>query len=514
MTEKVRNTEKRTWQGRKTFSAGFLYFIGNMSTKAVAFFTVPVFTRLLTASEYGIVNTYTSWVHIASVVVTLSLYNSFRVAYAEKADGFDSYCASVIRLGGILSALWCLAGTAAALAVPVMRGIWWMVPCCLIQAFGMFCVTALSTSCMLKFRYRKRAVYMTVPNLSCALLAVMLLVMHDGNRLFWRIAAYTSVYAAFAVAALWTTRKEKTDTGYWRYAVSYSMPLVFHGLSLVVLSSSDRIMITHMAGAEESGIYSLAYNIGLAATAAVSSLEGLWVPWFIGKLKRKEIDGINRGTEQLVEAVSVIIICVMLTAPEVLQFMAPQEYWRGKPVIYPVVAASYIMFLYDLAVSVEYQTKNTQMIALNTFLAAVINVVLNLLLIPHFGAVAAAFTTVAAYAFSLAFHYYCARKSCPGIFPAGMYAKYAVFVAATGTAGALACSTRFATARWGIALTVASVYVILRLRTAGGKKKGDTVYALQKTGGPRAGCLDDAAGGNPGGGVRNGCDRIDGSRGG
>ena len=55
---------------------GTLYLIGNIFNKAIAFITIPIFTRLLTTEEYGIVNTYTSWASILMVIVGLSLGNS------------------------------------------------------------------------------------------------------------------------------------------------------------------------------------------------------------------------------------------------------------------------------------------------------------------------------------------------------------------------------------------------------------------------------------------------------
>ena len=459
-----------TGSKKKDVNAGLLYLIGNMSTKAVAFLTVPIFTRLLTAAEYGVVSTYTSWVQIASVIVTLSLYNSFRIAYVEKGKEFGSYCASVLRLGGILSLAWGMA--AVLLSLLVMRDIAWMVPCCIIQAYGTFCVTAMSTRYMLEFRYRKRTAYMVIPNAACALLAVFLLATHEKDRVFWRITAYATVYAVFILFTLWTTRKDRTDTGYWHYAVRYSLPLVFHGLSLVVLSSSDRIMITHFAGAQESGIYSLAYNIGLVSLAVISSVEGVWVPWFIRKLKEEKIEDINCRAKSLIEMVSVIVTGIMLTAPEILQVMAPEKYWGGKPVIYPIVAAAYIMFLYDLAVNVEYQTKKTKMIALNTCMAALANILLNLLFIPRFGAVAAAYTTVAAYLLSWAFHYHCARKSCPGIFPASVYGRSAAAVAAASVAGNFIYGERYAAARWASAAAIGIIYISRRLWAKAAGRRG------------------------------------------
>lgn len=259
-------------KNKREVKASALYLIGNISTKAIAFLTIPVFTRLLTTSEYGIVNTYTSWVNIATVVITLSLYNSFRMALVEKEPDFESYCASAIRLSGILFCISMLLAMLVLVLMPRLRSIGWMILACLVQAFGTFCVTAMSTKYMLQFQYTKRAVYMIV---LCTVVAIMLMYLHTENRYMWRILAYVFVYVLFIVSTLWATRKEKTKKEYWKYAIAYSLPLVFHGLSLVILSSSDRIMITAISGAAESGVYSLVYNLGLISVAVSTSLEGI-----------------------------------------------------------------------------------------------------------------------------------------------------------------------------------------------------------------------------------------------
>ena len=437
--------------------ASFLYLVGNISTKAIAFITIPLFTRLLTPDEYGIVNTYSSWVHIASVLVTLSLYNSFRMAYVENKDDFESYCASVIRLSGLLFIISMVVATVFMLISADVKNIWWMIYCCLIQAYGTFCVTAMSTKYMLQFNYTKRAVYMIIPNAFCAILALLLMYLNTENRIFWRIFAYVLVYIAFICVTLLETRKGRTKREYWKYAITYSLPLVFHGLSLVVLSSSDRIMITSLVGAAQSGIYSLVYNLGLIATAVATSLEGIWLPWFITKLKKEEIYKINDKVTYLIENITVVVIGVMLVSPEILQIMASKTYWVGKPIIFPIVLASYITFLYDLAVNVEYQYKATKVIASNTIMAALINKGLNIVLIPTFGAIAAAYTTVIAYLFSLIFHLIYAKKLVNSIFPIRRYAKYFIIVILVCVASEF--SLDYVVIRWGIAMILGVWYL-------------------------------------------------------
>jgi O-antigen/teichoic acid export membrane protein len=484
---------------KNAVKAGTMYLAGNIVSKAIAFLTIPIFTRLLTTSEYGIVNTYMSWVQIISVIMTLSLFNSFRTAIVEMRDDFDSYCASILRLGGLFTLAWAAAAVIGFTVIPALREVWWMAACCIIQAYGIFCVAVMSTKYMLLFRYRKRTLYMVVPNMSGAILAVSLLMLSRRDRTFLRIAAYVFVYIIFIAISLWVTRKDRTKTEYWGYSVRYSLPLVFHGLSLVVLSSSDRIMITHLSGASESGIYSLVYNLGLIATAVISSLEGIWLPWFIRKLKEGAISEINDKAVYMVENITAVTAVVILIAPELLQVMSSEQYWAGKPVIYPVIASSYIIFLYDMVVNVEHQAKETTAIAVNTAAAAAVNIILNLIFIPYYGAAAAAYTTVTAYLFSMILHTRKAKKSYPGIFPARKYALYFILTAGMTAAGRLTCGIRFAKARWILALILAVSYSYMMVRKERlvalqigiqerPKKGGNSAYAAQTTDSSHTGC--------------------------
>ena len=408
----------------ESVKASGLYLIGNMASKAMAFLTIPIFTRLLTTSEYGIVNTYLAWVQIATIVAELSLHNSFRKAYADYRQDFDAYCASTLRLGGLLFLNSLVMATAAILLLPQLRPMAWLIYCGLLHAFGIFCVTSMSTQYMMQFQYRKRSIYMIVPNVACALLSVLVLLMMTSQRYVGRILVYVFVYVLFAVISYVTTAKHKTNRSYWRYALRYSLPLVFHGLSLVVLSSSDRIMITSLYSVAESGIYSLVYNIGMLTTAVMLSLSGLWVPWFTKRLKENQIAEINHKAVYLVENMTVIVAVFMLVSPEIIKLISTSDYWSGTAIITPIILAAYIMSLYSLAVNVEYQYGATRQIALNSCIAAALNLGLNALFIPKYGAAAAAYTTVAAYTLSLLVHTFFAKKLCRGIFPVRKYLLY------------------------------------------------------------------------------------------
>ena len=92
--------------------------------------------------------------------------------------------------------------------------------------------------------------------------------------------------------------------------------------------------------------------------------------------------------------------------------LAPRarEYWVAKWVIPPVALGTLAQYFYTNYVNVELFYKKTPIIAMSSILAAFVNYVLNLLMIPLFGYIAAAYTTLASYLALMLFHYFAVNR--------------------------------------------------------------------------------------------------------
>lgn len=93
--------------------------------------------------------------------------------------------------------------------------------------------------------------------------------------------------------AVYSKTKPELNLDYLKYGLKIALPLVLHSIALQILSQSDRVMITSLRNAAETGVYSLVYNLSMIATVITTSLDGIWVPWFTGKLKERKIREIN-----------------------------------------------------------------------------------------------------------------------------------------------------------------------------------------------------------------------------
>lgn len=392
--------------------ASTLYFIGNLFDKAMAFITVPIFTRLLTTTEYGLISTYLSWASILTIILTLSLGNSIRTAIYDFADDIDGYISSIFSLsiinGVFISFLLVVVSNISEKLIPPYV----MMTVC-IYAFSNSILSAIQMRYMMEVKYVKRTLLQCIPNLAIVLLSIFLIMSLKNDKYLGRLYAYalvTSIIALTYIIIYFVRGKKFYFKKYWLYALSFSLPLIFHSLSNVILSQADRTMLTTLIGANETGIYSVAYQFGMIPIAITTTLENVWIPWFTEKMNSGNRESINKAAKQYIMIIATICIVIMIVAPEVLRIMTTQEYYSGVYTIPPVVLATFLMFLSSISIDLEYYLKKTKIIATNTLVAAIVNILLNLIFIPHYGSVAAGYTTVTSYAVSFIMHYLYTRK--------------------------------------------------------------------------------------------------------
>ena len=107
----LNNTKRKYREIPKPVKASIWFIISNAIIKGISFFTLPIFSRLLTTDEYGCVSVYQSWVSVISIITTLTIwggvFNVGMVKHNEKKNemisSFQGMSISITFLFGILS---------------------------------------------------------------------------------------------------------------------------------------------------------------------------------------------------------------------------------------------------------------------------------------------------------------------------------------------------------------------------------------------------------------------------
>lgn len=400
VTKNIENNNKNA------LKSAVWYTIASILSRCTAFFTIPIFTRLLSKNEFGQFNNYNSWVQILAIIITLDVHATLISAKYDYEKDFDKYILTAFSLSSISTFIWAIIlnifgdffSTFFSLDI-------YYINCMIVYLIFYSAFSLFQTRARVLFKY-KWNVLLSVSNAFFTALCAVVLVLTMKDRLKGRIlgAIIPTIVIGFGNVIYFVKKGKKIDPSYWKYILKVGLPYIPHALSLVLLASIDRIMITKMCGNEQTALYSLAYNCGLLIMLFVSSLNDAYAPWLGDMLNKNKFEDIRRFSKRYIIVFLVLAIGVMLIIPEVLLVLGGKAYLEAKFVLAPVALSCIYQFFYTMFVNVEQIKKKTGYMALASISAAVINYILNLIFLPRFGYISAAYTTVVGYIWLLGIH--------------------------------------------------------------------------------------------------------------
>lgn len=422
---------------KKALKSGLWYTAANFLMRSIGFITTPIFTRMLTHEEFGMYNNYTSWLTIITIFVTLNLESTFISARFDYDKKFDEYVLSTVALSTLSGTIWLLALNifrSSAESFLNLNSVY--INVMIVYLLFLPVVNLYQARERYYFEYKKSVIVSLVISFGTAAVSI-LLVLTMNNRLLGRIigSAAPTIIVGIIIYTIIIKRGKKIRISYWKYALPICLPYIPHLLSLNILNSMDRVMIMRVCGAEDTALYSLAYNCGTIVTILVSSLNTAFSPWLGEKLNDERYSEIRVFTKKYIVLFVIFAIGIMLISPEILLILGGSSYISAKYVMTPVAMGCIMQFLYIFFVDIEQFKKHTIGMAIASAVAALTNYILNYIFIGLYGYTAAAYTTLAGYLVLLFIHMFIVKK----IGYAFVYSYRFVFGTVIGCAIATIC---------------------------------------------------------------------------
>jgi O-antigen/teichoic acid export membrane protein len=399
----------------KSISQVFIWqTAGRFILQGISFFTAPVFTRLLTPSDYGQVAVYGAWVSLSALFIGLQTHGSIanaKIKYND--DKMDAYLSSVMTLSVISFIIILSGGIIANKFLSEILGLRSdLVVLLIIQSFASFGI-AFYTAKLIQYKQAEHSTVLSLlVSISSTVLAIIFLLSASENRYVVKIYANaipTIIIGVVIVCLVFFKGRKAYDKTYWNFCLTLTLPLILHGAGGLVLSQSDRVMLQRMSGESVAGIYSFAYSVALVISILWMSFNTTWVPFYYEYKKNGQKDLLLLRANNYIMVFSILTMGFILLAPEVYRVMAPQEYWSGISLIPLIALAYYFNLLYSFPANYEFYNQKTKLISIGTILAAAINIVCNFLLIPEYAGIGAAIATLISFVFMFVFHEIIAR---------------------------------------------------------------------------------------------------------
>jgi len=457
---------------KKVVKAGIGYTIGNYLINGLNFLTIPIFARILTTSDYGIYNTFAAYQSILFIFLGLAIHSSYRNAcfkYKYKSESKSKYnyetyvSSSMVMILSITLLMFIITNIFSAFFQSLLGLDIISINLLLVCSLGSAVICCFNTNASLNYQYQsfvKVSLFNAVGNIVISLLMIKF-VFHTRAYFGRMIGASISIFIVTLYILIYFFRKAKPANikDYLSWGLKYSLPIVPHGISQVVLSQFDRIMINKMINSTTSGIYSFAYNIFAIIQVTYSSLDTVWSQWFYEQMHKKNYKDIKKMSTIYILALFVFSCVMMLVCPEVIVILGSAKYRDAIYCAIPIIAGGYFSFLYLIPSVVEYYYEKTKYIAIGTSSAAIINIFLNYVFISKYGYIAAAYTTMFTYFLYFLFHYILAWK----IQGFTLFSTKVISVSIVAICTMVLFSICFINqifVRWGVAILLSLVFII------------------------------------------------------
>lgn len=394
--------KKQVSQGMKS---AVVYTLASVFSRGLAFITVPIFTRLMTTSEMGTVNLFTTWQTMINVVVTLALTSGgYMVALKEFEKERNQYESSVLTLTSF-SALACF------VIYFINPSFWNSITgldesLSLLMLFGFLFTPATDfwlARQRFEYKYVKAALVVIGSAVLASALSVAVVIMLHGTdnvargRLF---ANYSVLYVVAIILWFYTMIRGKVfiSKKYWKFSLALSLPLIANSFAVQVFNAADRIMIGNIVGHSAVGIYGTLSSISMISTIVWGAINTSFVPFLYrnidddeGKKKIKDI------SIRLLFAYSLVCVGITYFAPEVVRIVATEEYYSAIYIMPPLAGGIFQIAISNMYSNVLLYHKKSSFIMISSIAAACTNVALNAIFIPWMGYMSAAYTTLFAY---------------------------------------------------------------------------------------------------------------------
>lgn len=383
-----------------------IYGLGGVVSRVLALLLLPLYTRYLTPGDYGAIETLIALSAVLVTILRLGISSAFFRFYFDYPDGPDRI--RVVRTSFWFTMASAAAGLAAgvALAEPISRALFatpehdGLVRAAFVGLWAQMNYEQLTSL----FRVEERSVAFVLASVANILITVaatvLLVVVFEQGALGVLVGNFTGTLAVYAVLVGYRRYQLglEFDRSLLREMNRFGLPLVPAALFLWTLNFSDRFFLVKLADLREVGLYSVGVRIASAIVLLLTAFRTAW-PAFAYSI---EDDAEARRTYGFVLTYLLFAACWLalalgLLSPWLVQLLTQPDFYDGSRVVAPLAFATAAFAGYVVISIGVGRARRTQFNWVVTGAAAVVNVALNLILIPPFGMMGAAVATIAAY---------------------------------------------------------------------------------------------------------------------
>jgi len=404
---------------KKFLKHSFIYGIGALLSKIVGFLMIPLYTRYLTTSDYGVLELLDLTSTIVSIFISMRIGSAVIRFYYDSADELEqkkvvstAYMATFVSalLVILFSQIFSIRLSSLIFDTNVYDKYFKLV----------FMATALSLISSVPEAYlmaRKQSIFYTIISL---MTLSSYLIFNIYFIVFLKMGILGILYSSVitkifnsSVLSFYCITKNSLFFSFTKFKsmLKFSLPLIPANVGTFILNYADRFILQKLATTAEVGIYALGYKFGyMLPVLVMGPINMIWVPQMFELASKSD----KKTIEKMFTYIMLILIfCglgLILFTKDAIRIMATPPFYPAYKVVSFVVLGYIFRGMASFFWDGIMIAKKTIYIGISVFISALSNILLNILLIPQFRAMGAAYSTAISFfvMFVLIF-YFCQR---------------------------------------------------------------------------------------------------------
>lgn len=388
-----------------------VYGLGGMISKLIPFIMLPIITRLYPNSEYiGLNDLSTTFVQFAVAIAVCGMYDAmFRLFFDDdKLEAQQKVCSTaLIFVTSITVALSVLCYLFRYQIARIYFGGEQYVYLVMITVIG-FLVSSTNQIVSAPTRIQnKRKVFLVTNTISPLIsYSVAIPLIFKGYYIFAMpiatIIAGVTLEVAFGFMNMKFFKVSSFDKNRLKDLLKIGLPLMPNFIVYWIYNSSDKVMISHLLNSSATGVYSVASRIGHISNLIYTAFAGGWLYFAYSTMNDADQVQMKSNMFEYLGAVSFAATVALMSIVRVgFKILFPAEYFAGYLVTPYLFLAPLLLMLYQVIANQFTIVKKTYMNLVTLSTGAVLNVILNLTLIPILGIEGASAATLIGYICSI-----------------------------------------------------------------------------------------------------------------
>ncbi len=375
-----------------------IFAVGSLGSKMLQFLLLPFYTRVLSDAQYGTVDILQSIGTLLLPIVSLTIFDAvFRFAMDTNTKKEAAFSVGIITvIGGSL--LLMTAGAVLSVCIGYTDYIWIIIMYTISQMFRS--VTSQYIRAIGKVRlFTIDNVLQTLLILLCNILFLVGFHMGiEGYMLGYIVGNLSSFLFVFLVQKLWKDLQfHRLGKELFISMYKFSIPLIPNAICWWLTTMIGRFMVTGYLGAEANGLFAIAFKVPTIVTIVVGVFIQAWQISANTEYEHQDFSDYNSQIFHVLQSLTFILSSLLMLCSKIITGILDRSFYTAWKYI-PAMLVGICFFTFAQFLGTLYTAnKKTVMAFVSNFVAAIVNIVCNVFLIPAIGVMGASLSMAISY---------------------------------------------------------------------------------------------------------------------